>query len=75
MQVTQLTQYTMIEFKLRIDQFKLLTNQVHVPMNFLTLLFIFLESKVNRHLNITLFFVHDNKTLKLYVCAIIMIVT
>lgn len=40
-QVTQVTQYTMIEFKLRIDQFKLRTNQVHVSMNFLTLLFIF----------------------------------
>lgn len=46
-QVTQVTQYTMIEFKLRIDQFKLhvRTNEVHVPMNFLTLLFIFVKVK------------------------------
>lgn len=44
-QVTQVTQYTMIEFKLRLDQFKLRTNQVHVSMNFLTLLFIFEKVK------------------------------
>lgn len=47
LQVTQVSRYTMIEFKLRIDQFKLRTNQVYVPMNFLTLFILVKVKSIN----------------------------